>query len=145
MINWITENIAIGEYTDAINRELLTKEKIDCVLSLRGGEAEQNNLYEEKLCRGLGISFCNLPVIEYDFLEVLKIQLKSASYMLEQLSRKYKRILVHCTAGIDRAPFVVAAYLSELHKGEQYSVNMEYFYSKVKRLRSQIIEHWEWA
>jgi len=145
MITWITENIAIGEYLDAINEELLKKEKIDCVLSLRGGEAEQNNLYEEKLCRSLGISFCNLPVIEYDFLDILKIQLKSAAYMLDLLSQKYKRILVHCTAGIDRSPFILASWLANK---EYYRLDIKdqfvEAYRDIKRKRPQIVEHYEW-
>jgi hypothetical protein len=150
MITWITENVAIGEYTDAVNKELLDKEGIDCVLSLRGSGVEDNSNEEKDLLYGLGVSFFRTPVIEIGFLEDVKIMLKSAAYMLKLLSQKYKRILVHCTAGIDRAPFVVAYYLVT-KDDEIESISSEDFrfwitraYEFIKKKRPQIIEHMEW-
>lgn len=142
MITWITDHIAIGEYTDAINEKLLKKEKIDCVFSLRHEVTYVDpdpEWYDE-----MGIDFYKIPV-GYFPQTTIKIELRTAAYMLEQLTKKYSRILVHCTAGMDRAPFVVVAFLAWVHTGEQYLANMEYWYSRVKRLRPQIIEHWEWV
>lgn len=161
MITWITENVAIGEYLDvvriperidAVEGKLLKVHKVDCVLSLRGSGLEDidgYNEYERKLCKSNGIDFYRVPIMEDDD-KVVKIQLKSAAYMLELLSQKYKRILVHCTAGIDRAPFVVAYWLAYNN-----CVNMEWnqkpckkcipeWYKEVKHKRPQIIEHMEW-
>ena len=156
MITWITENVAIGEYTDAVNEELLKKEKIDCVLSLRGGGVEIYSESEEELCRVLGIDFYRVPIMEYDKQEVTKIQLRTAAYMLEQLTEKYKRILVHCTAGIDRAPFVVARWI--IKKDIIFAGMTEYSYTEedlkywiveaykfIKKKRPQVIEHMEWV
>jgi len=148
MITWITENVAIGEYTDAVNREVLNKEGIDCVLSLRTGlglevEQDQECCHEANILENLEIYYYNVPVgiNSHRNIETIKIELRTAAYMLEQLTEKYKRILVHCTAGIDRAPFVVAAYLSGLHED---IMDMDYWYCKIKEKRPQIIEHWEW-
>ena len=142
MITWITENVAIGEYTDAVNEELLKKEKVDCILSLRGSGVEESSYDEIELCDWLDIHFYRVPIVETEHSKVTKIQLRTAAYMLEQLTQKYKRILVHCTAGIDRAPFVVAYWMCK----ENY-ISMNWItetYKFIKEKRPQIVEHMEW-
>ena len=149
MITWITETIAIGEYSDALNTESLKKERINCILSLRGAGVEDSSFDEKQLCDWLGIPFHRVPVTEMARLVNVKIQLKTASYMLDLLTDKYKRILVHCTSGIDRAPFVVAYYMGKVD--DEYSMtesDLKFWigeaYKFIKRKRPQIIEHWEW-
>jgi protein-tyrosine phosphatase len=146
MITWITENVAIGEYTDAVNEELLDREEIDCVLSLRFEELQVDPDWYDSM----GIDFYRIPTGYFPNSEIIKIELKSAAYMLKLLSQKYKRILVHCTAGIDRAPFVVAYYLVT-KDDEIESISSEDFrfwitraYEFIKKKRPQIIEHMEW-
>jgi protein-tyrosine phosphatase len=145
MITWITGNVAIGEYSDAINNRLLKREKIDCILSLRGGELEDDSSFEERVCKNLGIYFFRAPINDLYWSETgdqsnVKIQVKTATYMLKLLTKKYKRILVHCTGGIDRSPCVVALWLS--NKNKSY---IDVVYADIKKKRPQIIEHYEWC
>lgn len=163
MISWITDNIAIGEYTDVINEELLKKEKIDCILSLRTGLGLEESMNESYLdfLEGLGIIYYNVPVgiNPHKDINTIKIELRTAAYMLEQLTNKYKRILVHCTAGMDRAPFVVAYWMLKhepcptlLKKGDDifsmHKRDLRFWiiraYEFIKEKRPQIIEHMEW-
>lgn len=140
MITWITPNVAIGEYADAINRELLEKEKIDCILCLR----IDVSIKEEAIKNFLEIPLFHVSTGRRQGLEPIKIELRTAVYILEQLTKKYRRILVHCTAGIDRAPFVVALYL-QCNKWGMNVRDIEESYKIIKEKRPQIIEHMEWV
>ena len=69
--------------------------------------------------------------------------------MLTELFEKYERILVHCTAGMDRVPFVVAYWLNDkidwaLDIDTNFSFNIRKAYAFIKKKRPQIIEHLEW-
>lgn len=153
MINWITENVAIGDYLDACNRENLLREKIDCVLSLKVTET----LGEYILCTQNNIGFYKIPIgrqfMDDEGIEPIKIELRTAAYMLELLTTKYKKILVHCTGGIDRAPFVVARYLAnkkveldrimDSNTGDYRDWIIE-AYKTIRKKRPQIREHFEW-
>lgn len=158
MITQITENVAIGGYPDAINTEALLKEKIDCVLSLRGGEVEDSSIIEESICHSLNIAFFRVPIYDINYWANhesrkgqtnVKIQCKTASYMLELLTEKYKKILVHCTGGIDRAPFVVALYMGKADSEFATLSDLKYWvaeaYKFIKGKRPQIIPHLEWV
>jgi len=68
------------------------------------------------------------------------IGVRTSVERLETYYRKNRTILVHCHAGIDRAPFIVALWLcthDNFTFGEAYAF--------VKGKRPQTIEHWEWA
>jgi len=99
MITWITENIAIGEYLDACNREVLLANKIDCIVDLR----IEKPLGAEILARQNNIAYFHLPVGSSE--ENIKRELRCAYGCLMVIIGEYhyKRILVHCTAGIDRS------------------------------------------
>jgi len=152
MITWITENVAIGEYTDARNVELLKKEKIDCIFNLRVNNPEgiADEILEEtlELCSKMYPldnpipHYYHIEVGRHQGLEAIKIELRTAAYMLELLAGKYERILVHCTAGMDRAPFVVAYWLHKYSSMELWDFNKAY--SFVKKKRPFIVEHYEW-
>lgn len=159
MISWITETIAIGEYSDALNKEALIQSNVDCILSLRGGELEDSSNEEAQFCHNLGIAFFRVPIHDMDYWTnhesgkgqfKVKIQCRVAAYMLDLLTEKYKRIMVHCTSGIDRAPFVVAYYMGKIDNG--YSMtksDLKFWISKAYKFieykRPQIIEHMEWV
>jgi len=49
------------------------------------------------------------------------------------------KVLVHCNAGIDRAPFVVALWF-HITKGYDFDTSYDF----VKKKRPQAIQHWEW-
>jgi len=125
------------------------KEKIDCILNLRVNNTEEiaDEILEETLdqCAKEGFipGYYHIEVGRHQGLEPIKIELRTAAYMLELLAKKYKRILVHCTAGMDRAPFVVAYWIHKYNSMELWDFNKSY--SFVKEKRPQIIEHYEWV
>ena len=142
MINWITPNVAVGEYLD-VNMELIEKEQIDCVLSLRVLE----DYGEFTRLKQMGVKYFKIPVgRRHQGSQSIKIELRAAAYILEELTDKYSKILVHCTAGIDRAPFVVAYWLAnkEYYTLHNIKDQMIEAYKDVKRKRPQIMEHMEW-
>lgn len=49
-------------------------------------------------------------------------------------------LLVHCNASIDRAPFVLAAYLARSR-----NIDIADAYKIIKKNRSQVVEHFEWV
>ena len=66
-------------------------------------------------------------------------QVDYAIMKLSRLLSKGNKVLVHCHAGIDRAPFVVAGYL--------YAYENQTFtdsYDFVKWKRPQTMQHWDW-
>jgi len=138
MITWITDKVAIGEYLDACNREALEQNKIDCVLDLR----VVDSLGEFLMLEQMGVHYFKLGIGREQGLEPLRIEIKNVASMIKLLAEKYNRILVHCTAGIDRSPAVVARYLSY----EKYSfiLGVSEAYKYIKNKRPQIKEHLEW-
>lgn len=85
---------------------------------------------------GLEFAFCKLSDILYDDYQ--------------------ENVLLHCTAGIDRSPFVVAKYLCEKVKSVpewnkqhdkmdfHFFKNMTEAYAFIRTKRPQICEHSEW-
>lgn len=173
MITWITENVAIGEFRDGINEELLRKEKIDCVLNLRS--QTDLNIVEDTINLETDIEYVHIPIgrnywaksrgeyfVQFKrdmknlkHFHIFQSQLKVASQMLEYLTMVYKRILVHCTAGMDRAPFVVAYWIVTKSNEEHNPVSnmskedlkfcIANAYKFIKKRRPQVIEHMEWV
>jgi len=149
MISWITKKVAIGEYNDAVNEELLLTERVDCILNMRGGQNE-SSIVEQTIEMSLGINYFHLKVGSHQGIDPIKIELRTAIYMLGLLTKRYRRILVHCTSGIDRAPFVVAYWLAsqsckEMQKtGKGCRKCIEGTYHIIRQKRSQIMEHMEW-
>jgi len=135
MITWITEKVAIGEYLDAINKETIKQNKIDCVLNLSMSPDVRIRLSDK-------IAYFVFPIGRHEGLEAIIIEVKAAAYLLKLLTEKYKKILVHCIAGIDRSPAVVAKYLSDEKYG--FILGTDEAYEYVKNKRPQIKKHWEW-
>lgn len=137
MITWITENVAIGEYLDACNKENIEREKIDCVLSLR----IIDDVGEPLMLMQMGVEYYKIPVGRHQGVEPIKLELKIATQMLKLLVERHNKVLVHCTAGIDRAPFVVSQYLVD----QGIAQTIAEAYSIIKKCRPLIIEHYEWV
>ena len=102
-MDWINSNIAIGNYKDALDRELLTREGIRSVLGLVDTlvhiELDEHGLDEieiVELIDGPG----NRPDALGDALDAL-----------ETLLRYSPPVMVHCHAGRSRSVVVVAGHL----------------------------------
>lgn len=63
---------------------------------------------------------------------------KKARKLIAHLLGYGKKVLVHCDAGIDRSPFIVAKVI------QGHDVNFEKAYAFVKKKHPQTFEHFEW-
>lgn len=102
-MNWITEKIAIGNYLEAQDVELLRRENIQSVLSLDG-------TLENQVAAALGLK---------EF-RVVKLQdapgndprlFRLAVDQVDELVRESPPVLVQCHAGRSRSIVVVAGHL----------------------------------
>lgn len=122
-MNWIDENVAIGNLIEANNVLLLRQENIDLVLDVR--TAFNSNA-------------------RFEFLHRKKIlnseRAKKISILLVGLFSLKAKVLVHCLKGVDRTPFVVMLYVAQ-----KYSMNHRDAYYLVKQKRPQTRFHWNWV
>ena len=176
MISKITENLFIGEFLDVVGQtpeeqksriEQLKQLGITHVLSLCSEGVEDSQIEREELALRntylwlrreavptsvKGTKFCGRS-------DPMKFGLELALYEINSIlfGQPSAKILVHCTAGIDRAPFVVASYLVRHHFHMRYNGEwkMENHYSftvndlaeayvEIKKVRPFVCEHHEW-
>jgi len=184
MITFITNNLAIGEYSDIVgqtNKETLQKiRKLDelgitYVINCRetNSEEEQKGFNDAWYNESILIRYIYEPVPAdpkmYEdglVLQPDKITLGFENVLFTIgrilfLQDRSDKILIHCTAGMERSPFIVARLLvTDVgsgwtdedgtwlgHKGEpifhQFR-NMADAYKFIKSKRPCIIEHYEW-
>jgi len=95
-MNWIDENVAIGNLLDSRNKDLLKREGIDLVIDVRP-------FYR-------GVQNATMRILQ----EVARL--------IVIASQKHK-ILLYCLGGIDRSPFLAAIYF---HLKYNVSLNKAY-------------------
>ncbi len=138
MISWITENLAVGELSD-IEPENLKAHKIDAILNVM--IENRYNVSELPICRS---GYFNAPVGLFDpdvHLAKFQVECNYASNILCILMKRgYRRILVHCVAGMDRSPFIVAIRLVRDGICKSYMDAFEL----IKKARPIALEHSEW-
>ena len=101
-MDWITQEIAIGNCDDARRFDVLRAADIGGILSLTGWPNGSNNVHGvDWRCVELIDGFGN-PVG----------QLREAVWQLHDLAER-GRVLVHCMEGVSRSPLVVASYLAD--------------------------------
>ena len=138
MINQITSKIAMCEAQEVTVYNLANgAAKFDCILNLH----HQEFTGEKELCANLGIKYIWQPVPRKrsHTTEAMKKDLRIAADLLEILVKHYNRIIVHCQGSVDRAPFVVSKYLSNVAY-----LTMPQAYRIVKQQRKETCEHYEW-
>jgi protein-tyrosine phosphatase len=158
MISKITENIYLGEYSDIVGltpeetRSRLKQIKalgIEHIISLcarvqitKEAEAFKANSERNNLC--IWLHHQPIPVNSTlagrrdPFKVGLELALNEINFILIQESNT--KILIHCTAGIDRAPFVVASYLVRV-----CGLDLADAYKQIKKARPCVCEHYEWV
>lgn len=94
-MDWITENIAIGNYLDADQPQ-----GIDAILCLKEGCCSEDNMELAVLCLPLIDGAGNDPRVIDEVVE-----------FIDDIVRSGQKILVHCHAGRSRSVCVVARYL----------------------------------
>ncbi len=132
MISRITEQIYIGDQMDAINEGVIKHYQFDAILNVNDRELPE----EIELCRKYNIGYTYYPAYGKNQKQRMQNCAKSLAALIQI---NYQKILVHCEAGIDRAPFVVALYLSAAK-----SIPVTKAYNIIKYYRHQVMEHLEW-
>ncbi len=133
-MDWVNEQIAIGNIEDILDYETLKKQGIDGILCLNGfpGFIAHLGLFDWRVVTmidGPG----NAPEL-----------LRDALVNLRELAETCKGVIVHCAEGVSRSPFVVACYLAE-----QNSYTLEEAIQLVGQKRkdtivsSQLLPLWE--
>ena len=137
-INWIVNRLAIGEYSD-IEVDRLTREHVTCVLCVR--ETISREDVDIMVKAKVRIMFCPLKVDpDQNPMEYMR-ECKIAVMFLNKAMLDGERVLVYCTAGMDRSPFIVALYMSSPF----YTLNkLREAYKEIKKKRPVILEHEEW-
>jgi len=144
MITWITETVAIGEYSD-VTEELVKEEKITYIINL----IEMTPTRKQKYLSGFPTPVCGLswmPLIEDPGVDLRAFQRECRKIVKELFKRIImgERVLIHCIAGMDRAPFIVALLLGLTVDLGYTQTSVIGAYRVIKKLRPQIIEHLEW-
>lgn len=85
---------------------------VTAILSLQTEEDGEDGAIERerKAAVQAGISFTNLPVTDFDRLELLW-KLPKCVAMVEHILTSGNTLYLHCTAGVNRSPTVAVAYL----------------------------------
>ena len=104
-MDWITDTIAIGNYREAQDGELLRRQGIVSVLSLDG-------TLQARHAGELGLKEVDAVLLEDGLGTDLRL-FRWAVRALARLEREAAPVLVHCTAGRSRAPSVVAGHLMQ--------------------------------
>jgi len=101
-LDWITDDIAIGNCDDAIWLEGVRNAGIESILSLNGWPNSAFNTH--------GLTWRCVELIDGFGNPVTRLQ--EALCHLHEL-RNRGRVLVHCMEGVSRSPLVVASYLAD--------------------------------
>lgn len=107
-MNWVSSDIAIGNYQEAADADLLRREGIRSLLCL-------DRVHAKAKAEQLGLQVTELVHLE-DGPGNDRRTLERAIESLARLLKKAPPVLVHCHAGRSRSVIVTAAYLWR-HKG----------------------------
>ena len=101
-MDWITNDIAIGNCDDALRLDALRSAGIESILSLTGWPNSAANVH--------GLTWRCVELIDGEGNDVNR--LKEAVRQLDELLARGS-VLVHCMEGISRSALVVASYLAD--------------------------------
>jgi protein-tyrosine phosphatase len=119
--NRISHNLLIGSsLLDENQIGKLRSLGVTAILSLQSEEDVGKNgiQWEEKAALAANLTFCNLPVNDFDKADLHR-QLPGCVSALDVMLKAGHVVYLHCTAGVSRSPTVAAAYL---HRGLAWSL-----------------------
>jgi protein-tyrosine phosphatase len=116
----IPNRLWVGAFVRPEEVKLLKQMDITAILSLQSDEdITEWHISQEKLlraCTQADIDFHRIPTEDFDK-QALAANLPQAVEELGNiLSPRWAKVYVHCTAGINRAPTLAAAYLIKIHR-----------------------------
>ncbi len=114
-MDWITNNIAIGNFVDA---RALTVSDVEAVLCLK-----------EACCDESDDEFCTMCVPLIDGPGNDKNAVEDAIAFIDDIVRRDERVLVHCHAGRSRSVCIVARYLMAI-RGWSREKSLQFISSK---------------
>ena len=109
----ITPGLWVGPCPDdPADFEELKSLGVTAILNLQTAEdlPQREAGWAESAAKSAGLTFRNVPVIDFDSLD-LKYQLPKCVKALDELLGAGHRVYLHCTAGVSRSPTVAVAYL----------------------------------
>jgi protein-tyrosine phosphatase len=109
----ILPNLFVGPApTDDDDFRELKELNITAILSLQTEEDDSAGAIENErnTAIAIGMTFTNLPVTDFDRLELAR-KLPECVKTVEGLLAHVDTLYLHCTAGVNRSPTVAAAYL----------------------------------
>ena len=119
-MNWIDDNVAVGDYLDKYKVPLTT-----AIIDVRDA-FQMESVYS------------TLFIVQEPYYFPLPLVHTIAGNIIDHVRRGGK-VLIHCTSGIDRAPFVATVYYMK-----RYGVAFDKAYDEVAFKRPQTIQHWDW-
>jgi protein tyrosine/serine phosphatase len=155
MISKITDRVFIGEYSDVVGptpEETTSRLKqlqalgIGHVVSLcaRTQITKEEAAFKANSPLGIWLHHQPIPVNKKSAgrRDAFKLGLELALNEIVTIlgDEPNAKILIHCTAGIDRAPFVVASYLVRV-----CGLDLADAYRQIKKIRSCVCEHYDWV
>jgi hypothetical protein len=117
-MDWIDDNIAVGNWLDAHCVRNLRREKVDLIIDSRTLFSRPDG-------------FRSMPEID--------LVTKAARHMVE-LSHLELRVLVFCNHGKDRSPFLTMVYLTMRH-----GMSCDQAYQLIKSKRPRTVYHPDWV
>jgi protein-tyrosine phosphatase len=118
-MDWIDDFVAVGSLLDAERVNELKEEDIDLIVDAR-------------------VAFERADVINYK--PIVPKVLRAADILVALSQTIMPKILIHCTFGVERTPFLAMVYVSR-----KYSMTYEEAYNYVREKRPQTIFRWDWV
>ncbi|MCJ7635107.1 hypothetical protein MUP77_22290, partial [Candidatus Bathyarchaeota archaeon] len=154
-LDWITRDLAIGNFEEAMHEPFFTSHQIDTLITLCSSiGVESLPIRDITTVEHLRIPI-SIDLLLHDNVPLFKQKIQIASEIIQFILTKNKtakapkKIMMHCHYGMDGAPAVVALALHDTYPqsrashGQTRTIVDSYEYVKNRRPQTRI--HWGWV